>query len=94
MSSIHSVLGRAALAWALAGLVPVGAAFGQEAVRQITLAEALDLARNGSPSVGIANAQLDAARGRQKQAGAGLNPELSYDVENFSGSGALRGMDS
>lgn len=94
MSSIHSVFGRAALAWALAGLVPVGVAFGQEAARQITLAEALDLARNGSPSVGIANAQLDAARGRQKQAGAGLNPELSYDVENFSGSGALRGMDS
>lgn len=94
MSSIYSVFGRAALVCALAGLAPVGAAFGQVAARQITLAEALDLARNGSPSVGIADAQLDAARSRQRQAGTGLNPELSYDVENFSGSGALRGMDS
>lgn len=94
MSILNRVCGRGALIWALAGLACTGAASGQGSSRQLTLAEALDLARNGSPSVEIADAQLEAARGRQRQAGTGINPELSYSVENFSGSGALRGMDS
>ena len=94
MSSLNRVRGRAALASALAALAWAAPAAGQEAPRQITLAEVLDLARTGSPTVGIASAQLEAARGRQRQAGAGINPELSYSVENFSGSGSLRGMDN
>ncbi len=94
MSSIDRVCGRAALTLALAGLASVGAAWGQAAPRQLTLAEALEVARNGSPSVGIADAKVEAARGRQRQAGAGINPELSYTVENFAGSGVMRGMDN
>ena len=94
MSSINRVRGRAALASALAALAWAAPAAGQEAPRQITLAEVLDLARTGSLTVGIASAQLEAARGRQRQAGAGINPELSYSLENFSGSGSLRGMDN
>ena len=93
MSSINRVCGRMALAWALAAMLPAGAAWAQTAPKPMTLAEALELASASSPSVGIADAQVDAARGRQRQAGAGINPELSYNVENFSGKGALRGMD-
>ncbi len=92
MSSKNRVCGRVALAWALAAAIPAGAAWAQTAPRPMTLPEAMDLARTSSPGVEIANAQVDAARGRQRQAGAGINPELSYDVENFSGNGALRGM--
>ena len=93
MSSINRVCGRMALAWALAAMLPAGAAWAQTPPKPMTLAEALELASAMSPSVGIADAQVDAARGRQRQAGAGINPELSYNVENFSGKGALRGMD-
>lgn len=88
------VCGRVALSWALAAMAPIGAAWAQTATKPMTLAEALDLARSRSPIVGIANAQVEAAQGRQRQAGAGINPEVSYTVENFSGSGALGGMDN
>src|SRR5690606_34803195 len=77
-----------------AAIAPLDAAWAQPAAKPLTLAEALDLARASSPAVGIANAQVEAARGRQQQAGAGINPEISYEVENFSGSGSLRGMDN
>jgi cobalt-zinc-cadmium efflux system outer membrane protein len=93
MSSMNRVHGRIALAWALAAALPFEAAWAQTPPKPVTLAEALDIAAVSSPAVGIADAQLEAARGRQRQASAGLNPELSYDVENFSGDGALRRMD-
>lgn len=96
MLSINRVRGRivssCALFWALAAIAPVGAAWAQSQPRPMTLAEALDKARGSSPAVGIANAQVEAARGRQKQAGAGINPEASYEVENFSGDGPYRSM--
>lgn len=88
------VCGRVALAWALAAAIPAGAVWAQTAPRQMTLAEALDRARDASPLLGIAGAQVDAARARRDQAGAGINPEASYTVENFGGSGGLRGMDN
>ncbi|MDP3492927.1 MAG: TolC family protein [Hyphomonadaceae bacterium] len=94
MQSTTRVCGRVALSWALAAMVPMGAAWAQAAPTPLTLAEALDRARTTSPVVEIADAQVEAARGRQTQAGAGINPEASYTVENFSGSGVLRGMDS
>lgn len=94
MHSTTRVCGRIALAWALTTMVPMGAVWAQAAPKPMTLAEALELARTNSPVVGIANAQVEAARGRQRQAGAGINPEASYTVENFSGSGALSGTDT
>lgn len=93
MSSINRVCGRIALAWALTAMAPVGAAWAQPVATPMTLSEALNKAREGSPTVGIANAQVEAARARQTQAGAGINPELSYTVENFAGNGLLSGMD-
>lgn len=94
MHSMTRVCGRVALAWALAAMAPIGASWAQVAPKQMTLAEALERARSGSPIVEIADAQVEAARGRQRQAGAGINPEASYTVENFSGSGVMRGMDN
>lgn len=94
MQSITRVCGRVALSWALAAMVPMGAAWAQAMPTPLTLAEALDRARTTSPVVEIADAQVEAARGRQTQASAGINPEASYTVENFSGSGVLRGMDN
>jgi cobalt-zinc-cadmium efflux system outer membrane protein len=94
MHSMTRVCGRVALAWALTAMAPFGAAWAQAAPKPMTLAQALDLARTSSPIVGIGNAQVEAARGRQRQAGAGINPEASYTVENFSGSGVMSGMDN
>jgi cobalt-zinc-cadmium efflux system outer membrane protein len=94
MHSMNRVCGRVALAWALTAMAPLGAALAQAAPKPMTLAEALDLARTRSPVVEIADAQLEAARGRQQQAGAGINPEASYTVENFSGSGLMSSMNN
>lgn len=94
MHSMTRVCGRVALAWALTAMTPIGAAWAQAAPKPMTLAEALDLARTSSPIVAIGNAQVEAARGRQQQAGAGINPEASYTVENFSGSGVMSGIDN
>lgn len=94
MHSMTRACGRVALAWALTAIAPLGSAWAQAAPKPMTLAEALDLARTSSPVVEIANAQVEAARGRQQQAGAGINPEASYTVENFSGNGVMSGMDN
>lgn len=94
MFSNYRVCGRVALAWALAAMAPMGAAWAQTAAKQMTLAEALEQARAQSPIAGIASAEVEAARARQKQAGAGINPEASYTVENFSGDNAFRGRDN
>lgn len=93
MSSMNRVCGRVALAWALAVAIPA-AALAQPVAKPITLAEALDRAREASPLLAIAGAQVDAARARRDQAGTGINPEASYTVENFGGRGAFRGMDN
>ena len=94
MYSMTRVSGRVAFAWALTAVAPLWAAYAQATAKPVTLAEALDLARTSSPVVGIANAQVEAARGRQIQAGAGINPQVSYAVENFSGSGLMSGMNN
>ncbi|SUS03295.1 Outer membrane protein [uncultured Defluviicoccus sp.] len=94
MSSKFRVCGRVALISALTAIAPIGVSWAQVAPQPLTLAEALSKARTTSPNVGIANAQVEAARARQRQAGAGINPELSYEVENFSGDGPYRGMDN
>lgn len=94
MYSMTRASGRVAFAWALTAVAPLGAAYAQATAKPVTLAEALDLARTSSPVVGIANAQVEAARGRQIQAGAGINPQASYAVENFSGSGLMSGMNN
>jgi len=56
----------------------------------VTLSGALDRGREISPRLAKARAEVKAAEGRAMQAGVRPNPEVSVDVENFSGSGPYR----
>src|SRR3546814_6538984 len=49
-------------------------------------------AERRSPDLAAARADIAAARGRLEQAGLRYNPQLSVELENFGGSGALRGF--
>jgi outer membrane protein, heavy metal efflux system len=60
----------------------------------LTLEQALEEAAARSPTVVAAQADVDASRGRLRQAGFRANPQLSVDVENFTGSGAYSGLNS
>ena len=60
----------------------------------LTLAQALDEAAARSPTVVAAEAEVAAAEARARQAGYRSNPELSLEVENFAGTGELRGLRS
>lgn len=61
-------------------------------VAPLTLDEALARAVSSDPGLRAAGAGIDAARGGLRQARARPNPELSTEVENFSGKGDLRGF--
>lgn len=60
----------------------------------LSLDEALQLAGAESPVASIAEAEVDIARGNERQAGYGPNPEVSLEVENIAGSGAFSGLRS
>ena len=81
--------GRRTLWGVLLAMVAAPAALAQEA--SLTLVEALELA-GASPSVDVAEAQVDVARGNQQQAGLRPNPEVSVEVENIAGTGVFRGL--
>ncbi|QNM83329.1 TolC family protein [Sphingomonas sabuli] len=60
----------------------------------LSLAQALDEAAARSPAIVAAEAEVAAAEARIRQAGYRSNPELSLEVENFAGTGELRGLRS
>jgi outer membrane protein, heavy metal efflux system len=60
----------------------------------LSLAQALEEANARSPAIVAAQAELAAAEARTLQAGVRSNPELSFEVENFAGTGELRGLRS
>ena len=60
----------------------------------LSLTQALDEAANRSPAIVAAEAEVAAAEARIRQAGYRENPELSLEVENFAGTGELRGLQS
>ena len=60
----------------------------------LTLAQSLDEAAARSPTLVAAEAEVAAAEARIVQAGYRENPELSLEVENFAGTGELRGVRS
>lgn len=62
--------------------------------RALTISQALDEAAARSPVVLAAEAEVRAAEARARQAGYRSNPEISLAVENFGGSGELRGLRS
>lgn len=59
---------------------------------RLTLPQALEEAAARSPAVAAARAEVAAAEARARQAGFRSNPELSVQVENFGGTGQLRGL--
>lgn len=60
----------------------------------LDLIQALEEAAARSPAVVAAQAEVAAAEARVRQADVRSNPELSFEVENFAGTGELRGMRS
>ena len=58
----------------------------------LSLAQALDEASARSPTVVAAEAEVAAAQARIRQSGYRSNPELSLELENFAGTGDLRGV--
>lgn len=72
---------------ALLAIVVAPAASAQD--ESLTLSQALELV-GASPSVDVAEAQVDIARGNQEQAGLRPNPEISLEVENVVGTGPFR----
>lgn len=58
----------------------------------LTLEQALEEAEARSPAIIAARAAVEAAEGRLRQAGFRTNPEVSVEVENFAGTGALSGL--
>lgn len=61
---------------------------------KITLPQALEEAASRSPAVVAAEAEVREAEARARQAGYRQNPELSVEVENFGGTGDLKGLQS
>lgn len=59
---------------------------------RLSLAQAMEEADARSPRVVAAEAEVEAARGRQRQAGYRYNPTLNVDVENFAGTGPYSGF--
>lgn len=63
------------------------------AARPLTLAAALARVLNDKPELAAARAATSAAAAATEQAATFSNPELSFELENFAGSGAWRGLD-
>ena len=59
---------------------------------RLTLSQALDEAEARSPALAAARAEVDAARGRLRQARFRFNPVLNVEVENFAGTGPYSGF--
>lgn len=59
---------------------------------ELNLAQALSEAEARSPRIVAARAEVEAARGRAKQASFRFNPVVNVDVENFAGTGPYSGF--
>lgn len=82
---------QAALGLACVASLVAPAALAQQAA-PLTLDEALSRAVLSDPGLRAAGAGIDSARSGIRQARARPNPELSTEIENFSGKGSLRGF--
>ncbi|MEI7931796.1 MAG: TolC family protein [Alphaproteobacteria bacterium] len=73
-------------------LLAISASGAWAADAQLSLPDALQRAQAGSPELQAADAGVQAARARARQAGLGPNPEVRLDVESFAGSGPYQGF--
>jgi cobalt-zinc-cadmium efflux system outer membrane protein len=87
---------NAAARTACAAALLIGPSLTQPAYAQqtLTLREALTRALAASPRLTAAERDIGIATGQRIQAGAWLNPELSYEQDNSFGSGIYRGTKS
>jgi cobalt-zinc-cadmium efflux system outer membrane protein len=83
---------RIALVGMLAGML-IFAPLPAEA-ETLTLEDVLRLVEERSPSLRAADARAREADGLREQAGAFPNPELSFEAENFGGTGETREFDA
>lgn len=60
----------------------------------LSLGQALDEASARSPAIVAAEAEVATALARLRESGVRSNPELSFELENFAGTGELRGLRS
>jgi cobalt-zinc-cadmium efflux system outer membrane protein len=70
------------------------AAVAPPASHVLSLSQAIDRATTASPKLEAAASGIAAAAGSERQAGLYPNPQASLQVENFGGSGPLRGFRS
>lgn len=81
------------LAWTTSLLFAIG--LSSESYSQtLSLRTALQNALNASPRLTAAERDVGIATGQRIQAGALINPEVSYEVDNVAGSGTYRGTRS
>jgi cobalt-zinc-cadmium efflux system outer membrane protein len=66
----------------------------QAADAVLTLKTAIERALTASPRLGIAEAEVAAAKGTERQAELLPNPEFTFEAENVGGSGPYRRLDS
>ncbi|WP_395622343.1 TolC family protein [Sphingomonas daechungensis] len=93
------IVGSLVLKEAVSPSSPSAESFGQPArtdpvPKRVSLVQAIDEAYARSPAVIAAQAEVTAAEARARQAGYRQNPELSVEVENFGGTGELKGLRS
>src|SRR5262245_11676722 len=60
----------------------------------LTLADAVALALARNPDLAASRYELTAVQGRITQAGLRPNPQLDVELENFAGTGAVKGFDA
>ncbi len=83
-----------ALGFSVSVAAIVAPAYAQERAGQtLTLDQAIAAAIDSDPGLRASEAGVDAALGSRRQARTRANPELGVEVENFNGSGDLRGFD-
>ena len=80
------------VAAALCGLA--GSGFAQEAIRRLSLDEALALALRQNPTVRAKVAELRSVRASEITAGLRPNPTATYLAEQFGGGSAARATDT
>lgn len=64
-----------------------------QAAEQVTLADAFTRAQGADASLLAAGARVDGADANIRQSGTRPNPSLGLDIENFGGTGPVRGLD-
>ncbi len=73
--------------------IPNASLFGKEPTTEITLQKALSLTLVNNPELVAFDYEVRVQEARELQARLFPNPEFSIDVENFGGSGVVRGFD-